>query len=463
MKKYILFLLFFSLTRLGYSQYIYETVLSGLSSPIVFEFLPNNNIILTQKTGLAKIYTLNNVLVSTFWNFSDSTNSNGERGLIGVCLDPSYSSNHYIYFYYIDIHNLYRVVRLTENNNIGTNPFIVFNDTGSNISQVHVAGNIRFGSDNKLFISIGNGSEGPVGAANSQSIQTFKGKILRINSDGTIPADNPFYDDGNPHTGNDDRIWAYGLRNSFDFCFSPYNDSIYATENGDGSPDEINFIRKGKNYGYAFCTGYCFPYNPLYQNPMAEIPGNNFGDYAPTGIMFYTGNVMPEFTGKLLVVGAGEGQIFRGLLKCDLGNAPYNDTIISKSIINDWHGYTCLKQGNDGFIYGMNISNNGLNRMRPDLTYINNNRNPVDFSLSQNYPNPFNPITNIKFEIVKVGFVTLKIYDVIGNEVSTLISEKRTPGAYEINWEASNYPSGVYFYKLTVGEQSIQKKMVLIK
>jgi len=83
--------------------------------------------------------------------------------------------------------------------------------------------------------------------------------------------------------------------------------------------------------------------------------------------------------------------------------------------------------------------------------------------LSQNYPNPFNPVTNIKFEIVKDGFVTLKIYDVLGNEVSTLISEKRSQGAYEINWDASNYPSGVYFYKLTVGEQSIEKKMVLVK
>ena len=458
MRKYIFLFILFPLHSIYSQQYMLETVVSGLSAPVVFTFMPNNNIIITQKTGFAKIYTLNNTLVDTFWNFTDSTYSGGEGGLIGVCLDPNYSSNHYIYFYYTHNPNRYRVVRFTENNNKGTNPFIIFDDTPI-FSTNHFAGNIHFGSDNKLYISIGNNL---VDSA-AQSLHTFKGKILRINSDGTIPTDNPFYDDGNPHTGKDDRIWAYGLRNSFDFCFSPFNDSIYATENGDGDPDEINFIRKGKNYGYPICTGYCFPYNPLYQNPMTEIPGNGFGDYAPTGIMIYTGNQMPELFGKVIVVGYGAGQIFRGLLKCDLGNAPFNDTIVSKTILMDISGYTCLKQGSDGYIYLLSIDGGVLKRLKYDLTNVKNESIPSGFSLAQNYPNPFNPVTNIKFEILKSGFAVLKVYDVIGNEIATLVNEKKTAGSYGINWDASNYPSGVYFYKLTIGEQSIQKKMVLIK
>jgi glucose/arabinose dehydrogenase len=457
MKKYICSFIFLCTSLVFAQQYMLETVVSGLNTPVSFVFLPNNNIILNQKAGLSKIYTLNNTFVSDFWNFTDSTNSGGERGLLGVCLDPNYSVNKYIYFYYNHNPNRYRVVRLTDNNNVGTNPYIVFNDTPW-VSNVHLGGNIRFGRDNKLYISIGdNGS-----SANSQSLTTFKGKMLRLNPDGTIPTDNPFYDDGNPKTGNDDRIWAMGLRNSFDFCFSPLNDSLYATENSPGNPDEINFIRRGKNYGWPVCTGFCFPYNPLYNNPMTGLPGNDFSNYAPTGIMIYTGSQMPELTNKLLVVGSGGGQIFRGLVKCDLGNAPLNDTIVSKTILLDVTG-TTLMQGSDGFIYLLHINTGMLTRLKYDLTGINHTGNPVGYKLEQNYPNPFNPVTSIKYEIQKSGFVSLKIFDVLGVEVTSLIYENKQQGSYEVSWDASNFPSGVYFYELNAGNFKERKKMVLIK
>jgi glucose/arabinose dehydrogenase len=458
MKKIILILLLLQVSIIFSQQYMLESVITGLNTPVAFTFLPNNNVILTEKAGLSKIYTLNNVFVSNFWNLTDSTQSGGERGLLGVCLDPNFAVNRYVYFYYIhSTGNRYRVVRLTENNNLGTNPFIVFQDSTAS-GSIHVAGNIRFGRDNKLYISIGDNGT----SSNSQSLTTFKGKMLRLNSDGTIPTDNPFYDDGNPKTGNDDRIWAMGLRNSFDFCFSPLNDSIYATENSPGNPDEINFIRKGKNYGWPVCTGFCFPYNPLYKNPMTGLPGNDFSNYAPTGIMIYTGTQMPELTNKLLVIGSGGGQVFRGLVKCDLGNPPFNDTIISKTILLDITG-TTLMQGTDGYIYVMRISQGLIARLKYDLTAINNNNSTVKFSLSQNYPNPFNPVTSIKYEIPTGSFVTLKIYNVLGVEVTSLVNETKQQGSYEAVWDAAKHPSGVYFYEMTAGDFKERRKMVLVK
>jgi glucose/arabinose dehydrogenase len=349
------------------------------------------------------------------------------------------------------------VVRLTENNNIGSNPFIVFHDSNSS-SGNHVGGNIRFGKDNKLYISIGNNNI----LAASQSLSTFKGKILMVNADGTIPNDNPFFDDGDPHTGNDDRIWVYGLRNSFDLCVSPVNDSIYATENMDGDPDEINFIRKGKNYGYPICSGYCFPYNPLYINPIGILPGNNFIDYAPTGIIIYTGSQMPELLNKLIVIGMGGGQVFRGLTKCDLGNAPLYDTIVSKSTLLDITG-TTLMQGSDGFIYICMLSFGKIVRLKYDVTGINNQNSSIGFELEQNYPNPFNPVTNIKYEIPAGSIVTLKIFNALGMELTTLVNESKQQGSYDVSWDGTNYPSGVYFYELSAGEYKERKKMVLIK
>ncbi len=88
---------------------------------------------------------------------------------------------------------------------------------------------------------------------------------------------------------------------------------------------------------------------------------------------------------------------------------------------------------------------------------------PGKFSLHQNYPNPFNPVTKIMFDLPKPGNVTLKIYDVLGREAATLLDKNLTPGNYSVDWNASSYPSGVYFYTLNSGEYADSKKMILIK
>jgi len=458
MKKVILSLIILPTILVYSQQYMLQNVVNGLTQPVAFVFLPNNNILLTQKGGQAKIYSLNNKLVSNFWNFTDSTLNSSESGLLGVCLDPNFSVNHYVYFYYNHAPNRIRIVRLTENNNIGTNPYFVFADPVAT-TGIHVSGNMRFGRDNKLYVTIGDNGT----SANSQSLTTFKGKMLRMNPDGTAPVDNPFYDDGNPNSGNDDRIWALGLRNSFDFTVSPVNDSIYATENCYDAHDEINFIRKGKNYGWPVCDGFCFPYNPVYKNPITTIPGSGTINYAPTGILHYTGSQMPELVNKLLVVGSQNGPILRGLLKCELGNAPYLDTIVSKTVILDIFGRTTLMQGTDGFIYVMDLYGGKIDRLIYNTTGINYSNNPVNFSLSQNYPNPFNPVTSIKYEIPQNGFVKLKIFNVLGMEISTLVNQTKRQGTHEVTWNASDFPSGVYFYELNVDGFTERKKMILVK
>ena len=88
---------------------------------------------------------------------------------------------------------------------------------------------------------------------------------------------------------------------------------------------------------------------------------------------------------------------------------------------------------------------------------------PNNYSLSQNYPNPFNPVTQIKFDIAKQGFVTLKIYDVLGREMSKLVSEVKSPGSYIVDFDGTKLSSGVYFYKLESGTFNDVKRMVLIK
>jgi hypothetical protein len=110
----------------------------------------------------------------------------------------------------------------------------------------------------------------------------------------------------------------------------------------------------------------------------------------------------------------------------------------------------------DGFIIGINNISSNI---------------PSEYKLFQNYPNPFNPSTKIKFSISLFplsergvgGFITLKIYDLLGHEVATLVNEQLHPGTYEVDWDGTNYSSGVYFYKLSAGDFSESKKMILLK
>jgi Secretion system C-terminal sorting domain len=93
----------------------------------------------------------------------------------------------------------------------------------------------------------------------------------------------------------------------------------------------------------------------------------------------------------------------------------------------------------------------------------NGGNKPLKFQLDQNYPNPFNPTTKINYQLPKNGMVTLKVYDILGSEVKTLVNEIKQPGAYEVNFDGSSLPSGVYFYRLTAGTLTQTKKLVLMK
>ena len=88
---------------------------------------------------------------------------------------------------------------------------------------------------------------------------------------------------------------------------------------------------------------------------------------------------------------------------------------------------------------------------------------PTKYDLAQNYPNPFNPTTNVRFSMCNVQFVTLKIFDMLGREVATLVNEELAPGSYSVDWNASQFSSGIYFYTLTAGDYKETKRMTLIK
>ena len=155
-------------------------------------------------------------------------------------------------------------------------------------------------------------------------------------------------------------------------------------------------------------------------------------------------------------------------------NMPQSVTLFlvySSIIYNKVYGFHANLPNFDGctvFTAGLNV------QYRPNLGFIidpmnisnsikNKNGVPDKFNLSQNYPNLFNPNTKIDYSIPKNGFVILKIYDVLGREIKTLVNENKTAGYYSIDFNGSEFPSGVYFYKLESNEFGDVKRMILIK
>ncbi|MFN8419140.1 MAG: PQQ-dependent sugar dehydrogenase [Anaerolineae bacterium] len=201
-------------------------------------------------------------------------NSDGERGVLGITFDPNFSSNHYVYIYYTattpTIHN--RLSRFTANGDVvlaGSEvPLLDLDTLGAGN---HNGGAIHFGADGKLYVGVGENAVG----SNAQTLTNRLGKILRINSDGSIPTDNPFYGTA---TGDNRAIWAYGLRNPYTFTFQRGTGRMFINDVGQSTWEEINDGIAGSNYGWPTTEGYTT--NASFRSPLYAY-GHSSG--SPTG------------------------------------------------------------------------------------------------------------------------------------------------------------------------------------
>jgi glucose/arabinose dehydrogenase len=269
-----------------------ETAISGLSNPTAMQIAPDGRIFVCQQGGALRVIK-NGILLSTPF-VTLTVNSSGERGLLGIAFDPNFATNNFLYLYYTvpSSPGRNRVSRFTANGDVvvpGSETIIWELNNLTNAAN-HNGGAIHFGPDGKLYIAVGENAD----PENSQTLDNMLGKVLRINSNGTIPTDNPFF---NIAGGNNRAIWALGLRNPFTFAFQPGTGRMFINDVGQDDFEEINDGIAGSNYGWPDTEGVTD--NPAFRSPLftyshnegCAIAGGAF--YNPASIQF-----PPSFVGK---------------------------------------------------------------------------------------------------------------------------------------------------------------------
>jgi glucose/arabinose dehydrogenase len=253
-------------------------VVTGIDTPTAFTFGPGNVVWYVEKSsGQIRTHDMGTGADALFADVP-GVNADGERGMLGIALDPQYPSRPYVYVYATRTENgalRNEILRFTDAGGSGTNQTSIWHAPASN-SPYHNGGHIAFGPDGMLYAVVGEGHD----ASNAQDLSNNDtGKILRMRPDGSVPNDNPF----------NSRIYAYGIRNSFGFAFDPRTGRLWETENGPECNDELNRIIAGRNYGWGpteTCAG-ASPRNTNRDGPKPVLPKLWYTPtIAPTGVAF---------------------------------------------------------------------------------------------------------------------------------------------------------------------------------
>ncbi len=274
-----------------------ETVASGLEVPWAFAFLPGGgggagggvNMLFTERPGRVRLIESGKLRAEPVFVVPDVEPSS-ESGLMDVSLHPNFAANNYVYlaYAYRGDGKRVRVVRYKfADNKFGEPKTIIENIPAA---PNHAGTRADFGPDGKLYVTTGDASETELG----QDLTTLAGKTLRLNDDGSVPADNPFIN----QKGTRPEIWSYGHRNAQGLAWQPGSNLMFQTEHGPsgfdgpGGGDEVNLVERGKNYGWAAI--HHRETRAGMESPLLEYTPA----CAPASGTFYNGGAFPQFKGN---------------------------------------------------------------------------------------------------------------------------------------------------------------------
>jgi glucose/arabinose dehydrogenase len=351
------------------------TVLAkGLNRPWAVEPLPNGDFLITEKTGQLRIVSakgevgqpIGGLLPVGAGGVSPTSGqgglppitARGQGGLLDVALSPNFTKDRTIFWSFSEQREggsgtSVARGRLTEDRRNLEQVRIIFRAMPTYNNGLHFGSRLAFGPDNMLYITLGDRFDRP-NRPKVQQLDNHLGKIIRINPDGSVPADNPFA----KQSGAMPEIWTLGHRNIQSAAFDE-NGRLWAVEHGPQGGDELNLIEKGKNYGWAVVSyGEEYSGEPL---PGAVTTREGYEQpvyywdpvIAPSGAQFYTGNAFPAWRGSLFVGALREQRLVRLVIKDNRVTGEEHLLTDRGQRIRD------VRQGPDGALYVITDQTNG--------------------------------------------------------------------------------------------------------
>jgi len=335
----------------------YELVVPDLKNPWGFTFLPDNSMLITEKNG--QLIHFENGIKKNITGLP-KIKVKGQGGLMDIELHPDYEKNGWIYFTYSSETGIgdgvnTTLMRARLNTSKLINQEVLYKASPNSTKGQHFGSRIAFDSKGYLYFSIGDRGSRDV---NPQDITRDGGKIYRLHDDGKIPKDNPFVKIKNAKTA----VYSYGHRNPQGMEINPFSGDIWSHEHGPRGGDEINIVRKGKNYGWPKIS-YGINYSGTKFTDNTALPGMEqplhqwTPSIAPSGMAFVNSDIYPNWKGNLLV-----GSLkFQYISNCTLKNGK---VIKEEKLLEGLGRVRSIEQGNDGYLYA-GIERIGIVRILP--------------------------------------------------------------------------------------------------
>ena len=332
------------------AEFHVEILAHGLSTPWAIDFAPDGRIFLSERPGRIRVFERGQLRAEPWLALEVA--SSGEAGLMGLTIDPEFTANRFIYVAYSYRTGLFgvrnRLVRMREDSKQGlgiVDKILIDDIPGANN---HDGGRVKFGPDGKLYWTTGDAQT----TRYAQNPKTLNGKILRLNSDGSIPADNPF-----PNS----YVYSYGHRNPQGLAWQPGTARLYATEHGPSGfqgccRDEVNYIEAGKNYGWPEIHGDETKDGML--SPV--IHSGSSETWAPSGATFVTAG---PWSGSLLFTGLRGQSLYRVILD---PNNPRKAEKIERHLYRQYGRLRDVVEGPDKALYLLTSNHDGRGSPSPD-------------------------------------------------------------------------------------------------
>ncbi|MEO0854054.1 MAG: PQQ-dependent sugar dehydrogenase, partial [Cyanobacteria bacterium J06648_11] len=289
------------------------TVLATLEHPWGMDWLPDGSILVTERPGRVRIARAGALDPTPIPGVPDDIFAENQGGLLDIAIHPRFAETQLVYFSYAhgtSSSNRTRIARATFDGEQLSNWQVIFEVSQPKNSGQHFGSRLLWLPDATLIASIGDGGNPPVELnglfirQQAQNLGSHLGKVIRINEDGSIPADNPFASNADAEP----EVWSYGHRNIQGLALDPATERVWASEHGSRGGDEVNQILGGENYGWPVAT-HSREYSGGLISPETSLPGMVDPEViwtpsiAPSGLAVYSGDRFPEWQGNLFAGG----------------------------------------------------------------------------------------------------------------------------------------------------------------